>query len=177
MVAGGWVDPASGRSIFPELTERKNSGTGGTMIGGRGNKRPRRSYTKPAVQTPRRPAGTALPFDRSLAHLCWQVGLSHESTAWVMGRSVGEVRHEWSVLTGLPLDGDPTAEDIERQTAEIRAEWTPEVFLAAAQGIRHDSSKKHKGDSPWSHRQQGTGKRPGPSPGCSRSTGLPQPSR
>lgn len=148
------------------------------MIGGRGNKRPRRKYTKPAVQAPRRPAGTALPFDRSLAHLCWQIGLSHESTAWVMGRSVGEVRHEWSVLTGLPIDGDPTPEQIERETAAIRAEWTPEAFLAAAQGIRHDTSTKHRGDKRCETTNKPvTGKRQGRSPGCSRSTGLLQPSR
>ena len=147
------------------------------MIGGRGNKRPRRSYTKPAVQTPRRPAGTALPFNRSLAHLCWQVGLSHESTAWVMGRAVAEVKYEWSVLSGLPLDGEPDEQEVERITAEIRSGWSPETFLAAERSIRHDTSCRHKGKEPCASKNKpGTEKRPGPSPGCLSSTGL-QPSR
>lgn len=126
-----------------------------------------------------RPAGAALPFDRSLAHLCWQIGLSHERTAWVMKRSVGEVRHEWSVLTGLPLEDDPTEAEVERITAEIRAGWTPEVFSAAARGIRHQSDRMHKGDDQCraTTSAPGTGKRLGPSPGCSKSTGLLQPSR
>jgi hypothetical protein len=89
----------------------------------------KRARQAAAGRAPRALTGTALPFDRSLAHLCWQIGLSHERTAWVMGRSVGEVRHEWSVLTGLPLDDDPTEADVERITAEIRAGWSPEVFL------------------------------------------------
>lgn len=177
LVAGGWVDSASVRSIFSELTERKNSGTGGTMIGGRGNKRSRRKYTKPAVMTTRRRAGTALPFDSSLAHLCWQVGLSHELTAWVMGRALGEVKYEWSVLSGLPLDGEPDEQEVERITAEIRSGWSAETFLAAERSIRHDTSCHHKGkESCTSKNKLGIGKRREPSAGCWRSTVLP-PSR
>lgn len=124
------------------------------------------------------PRGMALPFDRSLAHLCWQIGLSHERTAWVMKRSVGEVRHEWSVLTGLPLEDDPTEAEVERITAEIRAGWSPEVFSAAARGIRHQSDRMHKGEDECKATTSapGTGKRPGPLRECSRSTAL-QPSR
>lgn len=149
----------------------------GSMIGGRGNKRLRRKYTTPAIQTPRRPAGTALPFNVSLAHLCWQLGLSHESTAFVMGRALAEVKYEWSVLSGLPLDGEPDEQEVERITAEIRSGWSPETFLAAERSIRHDTSCHHKGkELCTSKNKPGTGKRLGPSPGCSRSTGL-QPTR
>jgi len=138
----------------------------------------KRAKAAAAGRIPRAFGGAALPFDRSLAHLCWQIGLSHERTAWVMGRSVGEVRHEWSVLTGLPLDDDPTEEEVERITAEIRAGWTPEVFSAAARGIRHQSDRIHRGDTQCkaTTNSQGIEKQRGPSPGCSRSTGL-QPSR
>ena len=107
----------------------------------------KRAKAAEAGRKVKRPAGAAIPFDRSLAHLCWQLGLSHERTAWVMRRSVGEVRHEWSVLTGLPLDDDPTEAEVERITAEIRAGWTPEVFSAAARGIRHQSDRMHRGIS------------------------------
>ena len=139
----------------------------------------RRAKAAAAGRVPRAFGGAALPFDRSLAHLCWQIGLSHEGTATVMGRSVGEVRHEWSVLTGLPLDDDPTEEEVERITAEIRAGWTPEVYSAAARGIRHQSDRIHRGENQCTSTtsKQGIGKRPGPSPGCSRSTGLQPSSR
>jgi len=130
-----------------------------------------------AAAAGRKPRASRSKFDRSLAHLCWQIGLSHEGTATVMGRSVGEVRHEWSVLTGLPLDDDPTEEEVERITAEIRAGWTPEVFSAAARGIRHQSDRMHKGETQCTTtNSQGIGKRPGRSRECLRSTGL-QPSR
>lgn len=148
------------------------------MIGGRGNKRSRRKYTTPAVMTTQRPSGTALPFDGSLAHLCWQVGLSHESTAWVMGRALAEVKYEWSVLSGLPLDGEPDEQEVERITAEIRSGWSPETFLAAERSIRHDTSCRHKGTKPCkATNNPGTEKRPGPLPECSKSTGLFEPSR
>ena len=134
----------------------------------------KRAKQAAAGKKPGRFGGAALPFDRSLAHLCWQIGLSHERTAWVMGRSVGEVRHEWSVLTGLPLDDDPTEADVERITAEIRAGWSPEVFLAAARGIRHQSDRIHRGETQCkaTTNSQGIEKRKGPSRECSRSTGL-----
>ncbi len=134
----------------------------------------KRAKQAAAGKKPGRFGGAALPFDRSLAHLCWQIGLTHERTAWVMRRAVGEVRHEWSVLTQLPLDDDPTQEDIERQTAEFRADWTPETFEAAARLMRHDTSTKHRGETQCkaTTNSQGIGKRKGPSPGCSRSTGL-----
>ena len=117
--------------------------------------------------------GTALPFNRSLAHLCWQIGLSHASTAWVVGRSVSEVRHEWSILMGLPLEEDPTPESIEAQTAEIRSEWSPETYRLAEAGIRHDSSTKHRGDKRCATtNSRATGKRKGRLPEWSRPTGL-----
>ena len=71
--------------------------------------------------------GYAAPFDISLAHLCWQIGLSHESTAYVMRRSVTEVSYWWSVLTGLPVGDDPDEEQMGRLVAEIQSGWSPEV--------------------------------------------------
>ena len=136
----------------------------------------RRAKALAAGRKPQALRGMAMPFDRSLANLCWQIGLSHERTAWVMGRSVGEVRHEWSVLTGLPLDDDPTEDEVERITAEIRAGWTPEVFSAAARGIRHQSDRMHRGsDRCDTTNSQGTERRPGRSRACVRSTAVPSP--
>ena len=126
-----------------------------------------------ALAAGRKPGKGRSAFDRSLAHLCWQLGLSHERTAWVMGRSVGEVRHEWSVLTGLPLEEDPKPEDIEREAAAIRSEWSPETFQAAESGIRHDSSCRHRGDKRChTTNSRATAKRPERSRGCERSTAL-----
>jgi len=71
--------------------------------------------------------GRAKPFDLSLAHLCWQIGLGMESTAYVLGRSVTEVSYWWSVLTGLPVGDDPDEEQMGRLVAEIQSGWSPEV--------------------------------------------------
>lgn len=116
--------------------------------------------------------GVARPFPISLAHLCWQIGLTHERTAWVVGRSVSEVRHQWSILTGLPLEEDPTPEAIEAQTAEIRSEWSPETYRLAESGIRHDSSTRHRGDKRCTTNSRATGKRKQRLPEWSIPTGL-----
>lgn len=71
--------------------------------------------------------GRGEPFDLGLAHLCWQIGLGHESTAYVLRRSVSEVSYWWSVATGLPVGDDPDEEELRRRIAEVESGWSPEV--------------------------------------------------
>jgi hypothetical protein len=54
------------------------------------------------------------------------------------GRS--NVDYAWSVVTGLPLENDPTPEVIDQMTAAIRGGWTHEQEVAARRGEQRDSS-------------------------------------
>ena len=79
--------------------------------------------------------GRARPFDFTLAGLCWDLGLSHESTAFVMRRSVEEVRYQWSVLTGEPVGDDPEPVELARRILEVEDGWTAEIREQASRAI------------------------------------------
>ena len=58
--------------------------------------------------------------------ICFGVGLSVRSTAWVIRESEDLVWHEWSVRTGLPTPKDPVGSVIRRRAREVQAGWTDE---------------------------------------------------
>ena len=58
--------------------------------------------------------------------ICFGVGLSVRSTAWVIRESEDLVWHEWSVRTGLPTPKDPVVSVIAKRAREVQAGWTEE---------------------------------------------------
>jgi hypothetical protein len=65
-------------------------------------------------------------LDQDLIDICFGVGLSVKTTAWVVRDSVDRVWHEWSVRTGLPTPHDPSSSVIRRRAREVQAGWTEE---------------------------------------------------
>jgi hypothetical protein len=65
-------------------------------------------------------------LDQDLVDICFGIGLSVKTTAWVVRDSVDRVWHEWSVRTGLPTPHDPISSVIEQRAKEVQAGWTEE---------------------------------------------------
>jgi hypothetical protein len=65
--------------------------------------------------------------NQHLIDICFGVGLSVRTTAWVVGESTDLVWHEWSVRTGLPTPKDPVQSVIARRAKEVRKGWTEEL--------------------------------------------------
>ena len=63
---------------------------------------------------------------RTALDICFGVGLSVRSTAWVIRESEDLVWHEWSVRTGLPTPKDPVGSVIAKRAKEVQAGWTDE---------------------------------------------------
>lgn len=74
--------------------------------------------------------------------ICFGVGLSVRSTAWVIGESTDLVWHEWSVRTGLPTPKDPVGSVIRRRAREVQAGWTEEQRQLAQFGCTARPSSK-----------------------------------
>ena len=74
--------------------------------------------------------------------ICFGVGLSVKSTAWVIGESTDLVWHEWSVRTGLPTPKDPVGSVIRRRAREVQAGWTDELRQLAEFGCTARPSSK-----------------------------------
>ena len=74
--------------------------------------------------------------------LCFGVGLSVRSTAWVIRESEERVWHEWSVRTGLPTPRDPAASVIRRRAREVQKGWTDELRQMASLGCTMRPSSK-----------------------------------
>ena len=72
--------------------------------------------------------------NQDLIDICFGVGLSVKSTAWVIGESTDLVWHEWSVRTGLPTPKDPVGSVIRRRAREVQAGWTDELRQLAQFG-------------------------------------------
>ena len=65
-------------------------------------------------------------LDQDLVDICFGIGLSVKTTAWVVRDSVDRVWHEWSVRTGLPTPHDPISSVIQQRAKEVQAGWTDE---------------------------------------------------
>jgi hypothetical protein len=65
-------------------------------------------------------------LDQDLIDICFGIGLSVKTTAWVVRDSVDRVWHEWSVRTGLPTPHDPISSVIQQRAKEVQAGWTEE---------------------------------------------------
>jgi hypothetical protein len=65
-------------------------------------------------------------LDQDLVDICFGIGLSVKTTAWVVRDSVDRVWHEWSVRTGLPTPHDPISSVIQQRAREVQAGWTEE---------------------------------------------------
>ena len=79
---------------------------------------------------------------RTALDICFGVGLSVQSTAWVIRESEERVWHEWSVRTGLPTPRDPAASVIRRRALEVQRGWTDDLRQLARHGCtqRHSSA-------------------------------------
>lgn len=79
---------------------------------------------------------------RTALDICFGVGLSVSTTAWVIRESEDLVWHEWSVRTGLPTPKDPVQSVIARRAKEVRKGWTEELRQLAEFGctVRPSSS-------------------------------------
>lgn len=66
--------------------------------------------------------------------ICFGVGLSVKSTAWVIRESEDLVWHEWSVRTGLPTPKDPAGSVIRRRAREVQRGWSDEIRQMASFG-------------------------------------------
>ena len=66
--------------------------------------------------------------------ICFGVGLSVKSTAWVIRESEDLVWHEWSVRTGLPTPKDPASSVIRRRAKEVQRGWSDEIRQMASFG-------------------------------------------
>ena len=77
-----------------------------------------------------------------LIDICFGVGLSVKTTAWVVGESTGLVWHEWSVRTGLPTPGDPPPSAIRRRAKEVQRGWSDELRQMASFGCTMRPSSK-----------------------------------
>ena len=80
--------------------------------------------------------------NQHLIDICFGVGLSVKSTAWVVGESTGLVWHEWSVRTGLPTPGDPPPSAIRRRAKEVQRGWSDELRQMASFGCTMRPSSK-----------------------------------
>jgi hypothetical protein len=79
---------------------------------------------------------------RTALDICFGVGLSVRSTAWVIRESEDLVWHEWSVRTGLPTPKDPVGSVIRRRAREVQAGWTEEQRQLAQFGCTMRPSSK-----------------------------------
>ena len=80
--------------------------------------------------------------NQDLIDICFGVGLSVKTTAWVVGESTGLVWHEWSVRTGLPTPGDPPPSAILRRAKEVQRGWSDELRQMASFGCTMRPSSK-----------------------------------
>jgi len=83
--------------------------------------------------------------NQGLIDICFGVGLSVKTTAWVIGESTGLVWHEWSVRTGLPTPGDPPPSAIRRRAREVQRGWTDDLRQLAEYGCTQRPSSKTVG--------------------------------
>jgi len=79
---------------------------------------------------------------RNVLDICFGVGLSVKTTAWVIGESTDLVWHEWSVRTGLPTPKDPVGSVIRRRAREVQRGWTEEQRQLAELGCTMRPSSK-----------------------------------
>jgi hypothetical protein len=79
---------------------------------------------------------------RTALDICFGVGLSVRSTAWVIRESEDLVWHEWSVRTGLPTPKDPVGSVIRRRAREVQKGWTEEQRQMASLGCTMRPSSK-----------------------------------
>ena len=79
---------------------------------------------------------------RTALDICFGVGLSVRSTAWVIRESEDLVWHEWSVRTGLPTPKDPVGSVIRRRAREVQKGWTDELRQMASLGCTMRPSSK-----------------------------------
>lgn len=77
---------------------------------------------------------------RTALDLCFGVGLSVRSTAWVIRESEERVWHEWSVRTGLPTPRDPASSVIRRRALEVQRGWTEDIRQLAQYGCTQRQS-------------------------------------
>ena len=81
-------------------------------------------------------------LDQDLLDICFGIGLSVKTTAWVVRDSVDRVWHEWSVRTGLPTPHDPISSVIQQRAKEVQAGWTEEQRQLAQFGCTARPSSK-----------------------------------
>ena len=81
-------------------------------------------------------------LDQDLVDICFGIGLSVKTTAWVVRDSVDRVWHEWSVRTGLPTPHDPISSVIQQRAKEVQAGWTEEQRQLAQFGCTARPSSK-----------------------------------
>lgn len=74
--------------------------------------------------------------------ICFGLGLSVKTTAWVVRESEDLVWHEWSVRTGLPTPKDPASSVIRRRAREVQQGWTEEQRQLAQFGCTARPSSK-----------------------------------
>lgn len=79
---------------------------------------------------------------RTALDICFGVGLSVRSTAWVIRESEDLVWHEWSVRTGLPTPKDPVGSVIRKRAREVQRGWTEEQRQLAQFGCTSRPSSK-----------------------------------
>lgn len=79
---------------------------------------------------------------RNVLDICFGVGLSVKTTAWVIGESTDLVWHEWSVRTGLPTPKDPVGSVIAKRAKEVQQGWTEEQRQLAQFGCTARPSSK-----------------------------------
>jgi hypothetical protein len=79
---------------------------------------------------------------RDALDICFGVGLSVKTTAWVIRESEDLVWHEWSVRTGLPTPKDPISSVIRRRAREVQRGWTDEQRQLAQFGCTARPSSK-----------------------------------
>ena len=79
---------------------------------------------------------------RTALDICFGVGLSVQSTAWVIRENEERVWHEWSVRTGLPTPKDPVGSVIRRRAREVQKGWTDELRQMASLGCTMRPSSK-----------------------------------
>jgi hypothetical protein len=83
-----------------------------------------------------------LEAKRSALDICFGVGLSVQSTAWVIRENEDRVWHEWSVRTGLPTPKDPVGSVIRKRAREVQRGWTDEQRQLAQFGCTMRPSSK-----------------------------------
>ena len=81
-------------------------------------------------------------LDQDLVDICFGIGLSVKTTAWVVRDSVDRVWHEWSVRTGLPTPGDPPPSAIRSRAREVQKGWSEDLRQLAEYGCTMRPSSK-----------------------------------